>query len=123
MKRALFLALSVSCAVGEWRSASSDHPASRAELAALRMTVVGPPELAEALAAQGFAVVQHPPLHGDLLARFDGGVLKVTSDGYFVDQLRGDDPRQLAEAIAHSDRMAWFVRNSGTVEQRSNPGM
>lgn len=123
MKQVVLLALSLSCAVGQWKSAPAERPASRAELAALRITVVGPPELADAFAAQGFNVVAHPPLHADLLARFESGMLTVTSDGYFVDQLRGDDPRQLAEAIARSDRMAWFVRNSGTVEQRSNPGM
>jgi hypothetical protein len=123
MKRAVFLALSFSCAVGQWRSSPADHPVSHAELAALRMTVVGPPELADAFAAQGFVIVPHPPFHGDLLARYDGGILKVTSDGYFVDQLRGDDPQKLAEQLARGDRLAWFVRNSGTVEQRSNPGM
>jgi hypothetical protein len=123
MKRVILLALSLSCAVGQWKSAPAERPASHAELAALRITVIGPPELADAFAAQGFNVVQHAPFHGDLLARFFDGVLKVTSDGHFVDQVRGGDLRQLAEAIARSDRMAWFVRNSGTVEQRSNPGM
>ena len=123
MKPRILLALSCSCAVGQWQSVPAEHPVSRAELSHLRMTVMGPPELAAALAAQGFDIVQHAPYHSDLLARFDGGWLRVTSDGYFVDQLRGDDPLQLAEGIARSDRMAWFVRNSGTVEQRSNPGM
>jgi hypothetical protein len=123
MKRSILLALTFSCALGQWESKQAEHPASRHELSLLRITVVGSQELGQALQEEGFEVVQHPPFHGDLLARYQGGVTKLSSDGYFVDELRGDDPRQLAGRIAKSERLAQFVRNSGTVEQRSAPGM
>ncbi|HEX4384955.1 MAG TPA: hypothetical protein VH083_18480 [Myxococcales bacterium] len=123
MKRSILLALAFSCATGQWESKPAEQPASRRELSLLRITVVGSPQLGEALQQQGFEVVPHPPFRGDLLARYEDGVTKVSSDGYFVDELRGGDPQKLAERIAKSERIAQFVRNSGTVEQRSVPGM
>jgi hypothetical protein len=121
--RTFLLALSCACAIGQWQSVPAEHPVSRAELSYLRVTVIGSAELAEALARQGFVVVEHPAWHGDLQLRFENGVAHLTSDGYFVDELRGEDQEQLAERIARSRRIAEFVRNSGTVEQRSVPGM
>jgi hypothetical protein len=63
---------------------------------------------------------------GALPARLDGAgaiaLATLRSDGFFVDQVRGD-PAAIAEALAASSRVAEFVRNSGTVEQRQMPGM
>jgi len=123
MRRLGILALTLSCALGHYESKPAEHPASRRELSFLRITVVGFPELAEALLEQGFTVVRHPALHGDLTLRFEDGVAHLRSDSYFVDEVRGDDPHELAERIARSERIAEFVRNSGTIEQRSFPGM
>jgi hypothetical protein len=121
--RCLLLACCFACAAGQWQSVPAEHPISRRELASLRMTVIGSDALAEALAQQGFTVVDHPAWRGDLELRFVSGVATIRSDWYFVDQVRGDDPRRLAERIARSQRIAEFLRNSGTIEQRGTPGM
>jgi hypothetical protein len=123
MRWLILLALSCACTAGHWESVPSDHPATPHELSFLRLTVIGPPALAEALTQQGFAVVSHRPFDGDLELVFANGVAILRSDGYFIDELHGDDPRKLAEELAHSSRVAAFVRDSGTVEQRSSPGM
>jgi hypothetical protein len=47
----------------------------------------------------------------------------LSSEGYFVDQVRADDPQEIAARLARSERVAEFVRNSGTIEQRGTPGM
>src|SRR5450432_3933548 len=117
MRRLLLFALSCACAAGQWESVPADRPASPRELSFLRVTVIGPPALAEAMTQQGFAVVSHKPFDGDLQLTFANGVATLRSDGYFIDELHGDDPQKLAEQLAHSSRVAAFVRNSGTVEQ------
>jgi hypothetical protein len=123
MRWLILLALSCACAAGQWESAPADRPASPRELSFLRVTVIGPPALAEALTQQGFAVVSHRPFDGDLELVFANGVATLRSDGYFIDELHGDDPVKLAAQLARSARVAAFVRDSGTVEQRNSPGM
>jgi hypothetical protein len=121
--RLLLLSCAFACAAGEWESVPADHPASQRELSFLRVTVLGPAPLAEAMARQGFEVVSHPAYRQDLELRYVEGLAVLRSEGYFVDQVRGDDYEQIAERLARSRRVAEFVRNSGTVEQRSAPGM
>jgi hypothetical protein len=121
--RLLLLSFAFACAAGEWESVPAEHPASRRELSFLRVTVVGPEALAQAMARQGFEVVSHPAYREDLTLRYADGLAVLRSEGYFVDQVRGDDYEQIAERLARSRRVAEFVRNSGTVEQRSVPGM
>jgi hypothetical protein len=114
-------ALLVGCA-GGWQSERSAHPASRAELASCRVTVTAAEplgaELRQALAQQGFTVVLREPFLGDLRLRAEGDLATLTSDEWFVDQVRAPDAASMAAALAVSRRVAEFVRNSGTVQQR-----
>jgi hypothetical protein len=123
MRRFFAIALLCSCTVaGIWQSHEAEHPLTRAELSHLRVTVIGPPALAAELAAQGFTVVAHAPYHEDLELRFSDGVGTLRADGYFVEEVHGD-PAQVAQQLARSSRVAMFHRDSGTPEQRANPGM
>jgi hypothetical protein len=126
----LFAGLALACAPALWHQIRAEHPATRAELAIYPVTVLDGPahdELAQALAAVGFIVVAHPPYKGDLAVRVkqQDGLLVATvrSDDWFVDQLEAPDPRSLAEAMATSQRIVDFIRNSGTIQQRMLPGM
>jgi hypothetical protein len=114
-------ALLVGCA-GGWQSERSPHPASRVELASCRVTVSAAEplgeELRQAMAQQGFTVVRHEPFLSDLRLRVEGEVATLTSDEWFVDQVRAPDAASIAAALAASRRVAEFVRNSGTVQQR-----
>jgi hypothetical protein len=111
------------CAGGRWESVQAQHPATPGELAACHVTVVGPQALAEAMAARGFTVVAHSAFRADLELRIEGGIATLSSEGYFVDEVAGDDPQEIAARLARSERVAEFVRNSGTVEQHASPGM
>jgi hypothetical protein len=119
----ILLAFACACAGGRWESVQAQHPATPGELAACHVTVVGSQPLAEAMAARGFTVVVHPAFRADLELRLQGGVATLSSEGYFVDEVRGGDPQEIAARLAGSERVAEFVRNSGTVEQREGPGM
>jgi hypothetical protein len=118
MMRALVLAALAGCAVGRWQSVPAEKPATRAELAAWPLSV-SDPALAEEFARAGFNVVRRPPYHRELELRVENGVYTLRSDGYFVDQVSGPDA---AERLAHSQRIADFVRNSGLPQQRELPG-
>jgi hypothetical protein len=120
--RSLWLLAACACATGNWQSPIAEHPATREELASVKVTVDGPPELTEALRRLGFPVVEHPPYHQDLMLRYADGVATLRSDGFFVDEVRGD-PQSVAEQLARSARVAEFIRNSGMPDQRANPGM
>ncbi|HEY2029743.1 MAG TPA: hypothetical protein VGH20_11105 [Myxococcales bacterium] len=131
-------ALATACATGEYRSEPAERPLTPREIAAHDLTVVDEGAqggLAEAfmqaLAQQGFRVVNHPPFHGELevtLATQPSpqgpvAVAVMTSDGFFVDEARAHLDRGdaaaawLAKTLAISERMAEYVRNSGTVDQ------
>jgi hypothetical protein len=120
--RVLAGALLASACAGGWQGERASRPVSRVELASCRVTVSGAEPLAgdlrEALAQQGFTVVAHPPYQGDLELRVAMGVATLTSDEFFVEEVRAPDARSMAEALAASKRVADFVRNSGTVQQR-----
>lgn len=81
--------------------------------------------LAAALAAAHFNLVQRKPWRQELqlAVEREAGELRGTlrSDGYFVDQVVAPDARTLAERLASSQRVAEFVRNSGTPQQRIHP--
>jgi len=116
MRRILVVALAA-CAVGRWESVPAEKPATAAELEAWPLSVSEPALVAEFERA-GFKVVQRPPYKGDLQLRVQGGVYTLRSDGFFVDEVSGPDA---ASRLAHSRRVAEFVRNSGTVQQRELP--
>jgi hypothetical protein len=125
MRTLAILALTAACGVGTWKSVRADKPVTRTELQSSPVSVRDP-VLRGALAQAGFVAVERPPYKGELelTAVGDAGerVASLRSDGYFVDQVRGD-PEAIARALAESSRVAEFVRNSGTVEQRNLPGM
>ena len=116
MRRILVLSLAA-CAVGRWQSVPAEKPATAAELEAWPLSVSDPALVAEFERA-GFKVVQRPPYKGELQLRVQGGVYTLRSDGFFVDEVSGPDA---ASRLAHSRRVAEFVRNSGTVQQRELP--
>jgi hypothetical protein len=120
--RYLLIIASLACATGEWHSPVAQRPAQPFELASTRVTVDGPPEMAAAMARAGFPVVQHPPFRSDLLLVYRDGVGTLRSDGFFVDEARGD-PDAVAQQLARSARVAEFIRNSGMPDQRASPGM
>jgi hypothetical protein len=121
VRRALAIVLLLcACGVGSWRSVRAAVPATRAELAAYPVSVADP-VLREAMARAGFTAVERAPYKGELQLFSDGQLATLRSDGFFVDEVRGD-PASIAEALAASSRVAEFVRNSGTVEQRSMTG-
>jgi hypothetical protein len=111
------------CAQAQWQSERAEHPASRAELASCRVTVAAEEplagELRQALAELGFTVVAHAPYKSDLKVRAGNGAATLTSDDFFVDEVRAPDAAGLAQALAVSRRVAELIRNSGTVEQRN----
>ena len=115
----LVIALAAACSVGRWESVRAERPATRFELAAWPVSVQDP-ELRAAMAQAGFAAVARPPYRSELALSVADGVATLTSDGYFVDEVHGD-AAAIAEALAASRRVAEFVRNSGTVEQRNLP--
>jgi|SRR3954447_17157596 hypothetical protein len=126
MARALFLVVLASCAEGRWQSLRATEPATPTELAAYPLTLETPDAaLASALAAAHFNVVRRKPWRQELqlaVTRADGelrGTLR--SDGYFVDEVVAPDAHTLAERLASSQRVAEFVRNSGTPQQRIHP--
>lgn len=133
----LFL-LATACAAGEYRSEPAERPLSPREIASRDVTVIeegaqaGLGEaFAQALTQQGFRVVNHPAYHGELevtlatqrSAQGPVAVATLTSDGFFVDEARAHLDRGdaaaawLAKTLAISERMAEFVRNSGTPDQ------
>ena len=120
----MILAILAACTTTRWESERATHPTTDAERAACTVTVEAAEplgdELRRALALEGFTVVDHPPYKGDLLLRASPGVGRLTSDGFFVDEVRAADAQGLSEALAQSRRVAEFVRDSGTVEQREN---
>ena len=116
MIRILVVSLAA-CAVGRWESVPADKPATAAELAPWPVSVRDP-ALADDFSRAGFRVVQRPPYKGELELRLQGGVYTLRSDGFFVDEVSGPDA---ASRLAHSRRVAEFVRNSGTVQQRELP--
>jgi hypothetical protein len=123
-KGASILAILAACTTTGWESERAARPATDTELAACRVTVEAAEplgdELRRALAMEGFTVVDHAPYKGDLLLRAAPGVGQLTSDGFFVDEVRASDAQGLSQGLAQSRRVAEFVRNSGTVEQREN---
>src|SRR4051812_11685005 len=108
------------CNPGPWQSKRADRPATRAELEAWPVSVADP-ILREAMSKAGFNAVARPPYHTELELKAVGNVATLRSDGFFVDEVRGD-PAVIADALAHSQRVAEFVRNSGTPQQREMPG-
>lgn len=123
MRRCWPLLFCFACAAGQWESVPAEHPPTQYELSFLRVTVLGPRELAEAMAKEGFQVVNHPAYKEDLELRYRRGVATLRSGGYFVDEIRGDDLEQIAYRFARSKRVKDFIQMSGTVEQRTVPGM
>ena len=123
MRRCWPLLFSFACAVGQWESVPAEHPPTQHELSFLRVTVLGPPELADAMAQEGFQVVNHPAYKEDLELRYRNGVATLRSGGYFVDEIRGGDLDEIAYRFARSKRVKDFIVMSGTVEQRTVPGM
>jgi hypothetical protein len=119
--RPLAIVLLLCACGGTYQSVRAEKPATPAELAAYPVSVADP-ALRAALARVGFTVVERAPYRGELQLSTDGQVATLRSDGFFVDKVRGD-PTAIAEALAASSRVAEFVRNSGTVEQRQMPGM
>jgi hypothetical protein len=127
MRGAILLLLASSCAAqGHWPPRPAEHPATRRELAAYELTVQAPsPEersaFAQALAAQGFDVVDHPPyrLQLEVTLTHEGPSLLATlrSDGFFVDEALGDDIEALSRTLAVSQRVVDFIRNSGVPQQ------
>jgi hypothetical protein len=133
---AALVALLAGCATGEYSSQAARSPLSKTELAAYDVSVLGSDsalseEFAHALADRGFKVVAHAPYHEELevivstekTAQGPVAVATMRSDGFFVDEVRApeDGPHasvQLAEELAASRSMAWYVRNSGTPQQR-----
>ena len=120
--RLVLLLLAGCSTIGRWEYVRADHPATRAELALYPLSVPAP-AMAPSFEREGFTVVTRPPHKGELRLEQHDGVATLTSDDYFVDQVRSDDVAFVAEALAHSRRVAEFVRNSGTVEQRQIEGM
>lgn len=118
MRRIALLLLACACAGGRWESKPAEHPATRAELAVYPVSVASP-ALREAMAAAGFVAVAREPWSFELELSWDGEVATLRSGGFFVDEVRGASPGAIARALAVSDRVAWFIRNSGTVEQRA----
>jgi hypothetical protein len=135
MKHALgIVALTAACAAGQYRLTQASAPLTPRELGSHSVSVVdkGEPALAlpfsQALANQGFAVVDRPPYREDLEVTLRHArsapmlVATLRSDGFFVDEARvPEDQRdalaQLASSLAQSQGMADFVRNSGTPQQ------
>jgi hypothetical protein len=135
----LFAGLFVSSlACSRYRSTRADHPLTHRELASRSVTITdagGAPgfadALSQALAVEGFTVVDHEPYHGELeltvnTRRSRSGPVAVAtlrSDGFFVDEVRahveqGDAAAAwLAKSLAISQGMADFVRNGGTPSQ------
>lgn len=134
----VFVALAAACATSEYRSEPAERPLTRREIGSRDLSVVddgaegGLAEaFAVALAQQGFRIVNHPAYHGELEVSLatqrspQGPVAVATlrSDGFFVDEARAHLDRGdaaaawLAKTLAISERMAEFVRNSGTPEQ------
>ena len=126
MARALILVLLASCAPGRWESVRAKEPATPSELAAYPLTLEEPDAaLASALEEAHFKVVRRKPWRQELQLTVEpaAGGLRGTlrSDGYFVDEVVAPDARTLAERLAGSQRVAEFVRNSGTPQQRIHP--
>ena len=121
MRPLVIVLLLSACGVGSYQSVRAEKPATRMELAAYPVSVADP-ELRDAMARAGFTVVERAPYKGELQLSSVGQVATLRSDGFFVDEVRGD-PEAIAQALAVSSRVAEFVRNSGTVEQRQMPGM
>jgi N-formylglutamate amidohydrolase len=140
---AVFAALFTACAVGQWHSVPAVRPLSRSELASRDLTIADGglhpalrQEFSQALAAEGFTIVAHPPYHEELevtlnvvrTAEAAVAVATLRSDGFFVDEARapleGNDSTAaaLARTLAVSQSMADFVRNSGTPQQKSLSG-
>jgi hypothetical protein len=119
MRLPAVLALCAACAVGQWESVPADQPATRRELAAWPVSVPDP-ALREAMSRAGFNAVARAPYKSELLLNQVDGLATLTSDGYFVDEVRGA-PDTVADRLAASRRVAEFVRNSGTVQQRDLP--
>jgi hypothetical protein len=109
-----------------WPARPADKPATRAELASYELTAPDP-ELARAMAGEGFKVVDHAPYQGQLEVSLshegDLAVATLRSDGFFVDEALGTDVAGLAHTLAVSARVAEFIRNSGLPQQHWNPGM
>ena len=114
------LLLLFACNPGPWQSKRAERPATLKELQAWPVSVADP-VLREAMAKVGFNAVARPPYHTELELKVTGDVATLRSDGFFVDEVRGD-PAAIADVLAHSDAVAWFIRNSGTPQQKAFPG-
>ena len=127
MKRIVLLLAILACArPAHWPPKPARNPPTRAELAAYELTVkaVDPAEqaaFAQALAAQGFKVVDHEPyrlqLEATLTHEDETLVATLQSDGWFVDEAVGTNLEALAKTLAVSQRVADFIRNSGLPQQ------
>src|SRR5438067_3703088 len=114
------LLLLLACHPGPWRSVRAEKPATRMELAAWPVSVADP-VLRKAMAEAGFNAVDRPPYRRELELTVADGVATLRSDGFFVDEVRGE-PAAIADALAASPRVAEFVRNSGLPQQHDMPG-
>jgi hypothetical protein len=131
MKRAALVLAVLACArQAHWPPRPAEHPPTPAELAFYELTVraTDPAEqaaFAQALAARGFNVVDHPPRKGHLevtVTHEDSTrVATLRSDGFFADEALGQDFRDIAETLAVSQRVADFIRNSGLPQQHNIP--
>lgn len=119
LRLAAFCLVLASCATGQWVSKRAEKPATPAELAAYPVSVADP-ALRAAMERAGFVAVARPAYSFELELTMEGAVATLRSGGYFVDEVRGD-AAAIAQALRVSERVAEFVRNSGTVEQRSDP--
>ena len=114
------LLLLLACHPGPWRSVRAEKPATRTELAAWPVSVTDP-MLRKAMMEAGFNAVERPPYKGELQLTVVDGIGTLRSDGFFVDEVTGG-PDAIAEALAASQRVAEFVRNSGLPQQHPMPG-
>ena len=112
MRRPLLLLLLV-CACAPMR------PATRVELASRDLTVRGDgaAAVARALRDQGFTVVDHTPYRGELELIVSSKGATLRSDGFWVEDVQGDDAAAIARGLATSPNVASFIRNSGLPQQ------
>jgi hypothetical protein len=139
--RALVIAsfvLASACSAGMYETALAERPLTQRELHSRDLTVTDEgteTELAlafaQALASEGFKVVDRGPYHGELevtltTERTRSGpisVATVRSDGFFVEEARVPAERGeaaaiwLAKTLATSQGVTDFVRNNGVPQQ------
>jgi hypothetical protein len=131
-------ALAAACSAGRYEMTVAERPLTLREMGSRDLTVTdggGEGELttafAQALAGEGFKVVDRAPYRGELEVtlttyRTRAGpvsIATVRTDGFFVEEARVPADRGegaaiwLAKTLAMSQRMADYVRNGGVPQQ------